>query len=262
MSCRRSFSQATSEAEWGQKKRRLNEPVRQLLISGVSQRQIARLLRVNLKTVARKLVFLSQQATHHHDAWIEETGKRNDNKLTHVQFDEMESSIHSKCLPVSIPLVVQEGTRVILGLDVCSMPAKGVLAAISRRKYGPRVDDRPTVAAALLKKVSALVSDTGTVTSDQNPKYPSWIKPHFPKAKHKAYLGRRGCVVGQGELKKIGFDPLFSLNHTAAMIRAHVNRMFRRTWCTSKRMDRLRAHLVLYMVHHNSSLGAYSNVAA
>jgi len=44
--------------------------------------------------------------------------------------------------------------------------------------------------------------------------------------------GRRECVVGQGELKGGGFDPLFSLNHTCAMIRAHVSRLFRRTWNT------------------------------
>jgi hypothetical protein len=38
------------------------------------------------------------------------------------------------------------------------------------------------------------------------------------------------------------------------MIRANVNRMFRRTWCTTKRRDRLEAHLVLYADYHNEQL--------
>jgi len=61
-------------------------------------------------------------------------------------------------------------------------------------------------------------------------------------------------VVGQGELKRGGYDPLFSLNHTAAMIRANINRLFRRTWCTSKRIDRLEGHLLLYTDYHNRVL--------
>jgi len=40
------------------------------------------------------------------------------------------------------------------------------------------------------------------------------------EATHRTVKGRRGSIAGQGELKKIGFDPLFSLNHTCAMLRA------------------------------------------
>ncbi|HEY8279241.1 MAG TPA: transposase, partial [Bdellovibrionota bacterium] len=78
---------------------------------------------------------------------------------------------------------------------------------------------------------------------------------HFPKALHKTYEGKRGAQGGQGELKKVKFDPLFSLNHTCAMFRANVNRLFRKTWCTTKRIDRLRAHLMIYAHYHNRHLG-------
>jgi hypothetical protein len=93
-----------------------------------------------------------------------------------------------------------------------------------------------------------------TITSDMNPKYPSWIRPHYPEANHITVKGRRGCIVGQGELKKIGFDPIFDLNHTCAMIRANINRLFRRTWCTTKRPDRLELRLYLYAHFHNTVL--------
>ncbi|MCB0350947.1 MAG: transposase, partial [Bdellovibrionales bacterium] len=71
---------------------------------------------------------------------------------------------------------------------------------------------------------------------------------------HLTTPGQRGCVAGQGELKKVAFDPLFSINHTFAMCRANINRLLRRTWCTTKRPDRLVAHLDLYVNFHNRRL--------
>jgi hypothetical protein len=175
-------------------------------------------------------------------------------KIKSVQFDEMESFEWSKCLPVSIPLLVLPKERKILSFHVGRMPAKGPLAEISRKKYGPRADDRPLIAKALFSEVKDIIATGCVITTDQNPKYPHWIRPHFKDLKHVRVKGRRGCVVGQGELKKIGFDPLFDLNHTCAMIRANINRLFRRTWCTTKRRDRLEAHLELYAQYHNRVL--------
>jgi hypothetical protein len=134
------------------------------------------------------------------------------------------------------------------------MPAKGPLAPISLKKYGPREDDRPAIVHTLLAELERIVAPNARFLTDQNPKYPGWIRAHFPKADHQAVKGRRGCIVGQGELKKIGFDPLFDLNHTCAMLRANINRLFRRTWCTTKRRDRLEAHIEIYLQYHNSSL--------
>ena len=90
--------------------------------------------------------------------------------------------------------------------------------------------------------------------SDQNPHYPGDVKRHFPECEHRTFKGRRGAIVGQGELKKIGFDPLFCLNHTCAMIRDNVNRLKRKTWATTKKAQRLAAHLVLYAHFHNEVL--------
>jgi hypothetical protein len=78
----------------------------------------------------------------------------------------------------------------------------------------------------------------------------------MPKAVHVTVPSRRACVVGQGELKKGGFDPMFSFNHTAAMIRANANRMNRKTWCTSKKIEGLRRHLAMYRFWHNEVIMA------
>lgn len=198
-------------------------------------------------------MFLARQASLRQERFLSELKERKD-KIPFIQFDEMESFEHTKCKPLSIPLVILPKERKILALGVCRMPAKGPLAKIARRRYGHRPDERAHTAQRILRKVRPALCPRPEVLSDQKPQYPLWLKRALGSLNHRTTPGRRGCVVGQGELKRGGFDPLFSLNHTAAQIRANVNRMFRRTWCTSKRRDRLLAHLVLYSDFHNTEL--------
>jgi hypothetical protein len=51
--------------------------------------------------------------------------------------------------------------------------------------------------------------------------------------------------------------PLFKINHTCAMLRANINRLFRRTWCTTKRPEMLKNHLDIYLHFHNKYLLKY-----
>ena len=249
--CRRSFSQASFSPAFGQKKRHLNSKIFNLLCSGVSMRRTARLLGINEKTVPGKLTFLAQLEGKRNRALLSEITSAN--PVREVQFDEMESSVHSKLKPVSIVLAVTR-ERYILGIDVASMPAKGILAALSRKKYGPRVDERPKVLRSVLEGIRPYLAANAHWKSDQCPRYPGAVRDLYPGASHEQFEGKRGCIVGQGELKKVVFDPLFSLNHTAAMFRANVNRLFRRTWCTSKKVSSLLNHLILYASYHNRQL--------
>jgi hypothetical protein len=134
------------------------------------------------------------------------------------------------------------------------MPAKGLLAAISRKKYGRRPDERPANWNLFMKELKPYVSPTAVWTSDENPHYPAHLKRHHPLSSHKQTKGGRGSSTGQGELKRLKFDHLFSLNHTCAMLRANMNRLFRRTWCTSKTIEGLGTHLALYVAYHNRVL--------
>lgn len=218
----------------------------------MTHRDIARYLRISRNTVDSKARFLTIRARQWQENFLKEYSSKR--LINDVQFDEMESSEKSKCLPVSIPLIVENKTRLILGARVCSMPAKGHLAEISRKKYGLRADERPQAASSLFQELKPYLSPELEIRSDENPKYPSWIRAHFPNAKHSKEKGRGACVVGQGELKSGGFDPLFSLNHTAAMMRAHISRLFRRTWNTTKKKERLDDHIAIYIQDHNQNI--------
>ena len=48
-------------------------------------------------------------------------------------------------------------------------------------------------------------------------------------------------------IKKTRYDPLFSVNHSFATIRAKVNRLNRRTWCTTKNPARLADHIDIFI---------------
>lgn len=244
--CNKHFSSATFSKNYLQKKRRLNPHVYKLFCSGNSQRRIARLLKCNLKTVARKLIFLNSV--------LDYQDKIDMMQITEIQFDEMETWIHSKLKPASILMVVEKNSRKILVTKASQMPAKGLTRDKSLKKYGKLEDHRPLAFKEVFSNLRTHLNPEIEIESDESPRYPRWVESYFPQSSYKRYKGRRGCVVGQGELKGGGRDPLFSLNHTCAMFRANVNRLFRRTWCTTKDVKYLQMHLNLYAHYHNNVL--------
>ena len=216
----------------------------------MSLRRCARNLNLHRTTVVRKFRFLAQRARLNQGKFL---AKFKEQKISEVIFDEMETFERSKMLPVSIALAVTKD-REILFTEVAQMPAKGLLAAKSRKKYGHRADGRPKALRAMFESLKTVTSPNALFKSDQNPSYPAPLFAGFPDCRHETTKGGRSCVVGQGELKKLVWDPIFSLNHTAAMLRANMNRLFRKTWCTTKNLQGLRDHLDLYTEFHNGTL--------
>jgi transposase-like protein len=250
--CSREFSAATFSPFYRQKKRRINTRLIELLASTGSQRRAALMLKVNRKTIARRLPVLAELARQRlaRDlvARFEHRG------CTDIQFDDLITIEHTKCKPVSVTVVIDAGTRRLLGLAAAPIPASGPLAAISRAKYGIRPDRSRAMRNTLFEGLVRCIAANATFHTDEHRDYRAVIKRYFPEAKHVTHPSKRARSGGQGELKRIGYDPLFSINHTLAMLRANVNRLIRRTWCTSKRIDRLVDHLTIYAEYHNRVL--------
>jgi transposase-like protein len=249
LGCKRCFSKSTFEPCFRQLKRQKNEPLRRLFSSGVSLRRAARLMHITRSTVVRKLKFLGSDA-----GFLLEAHNLEKPKAEVIEFDDMETFEHTKCKPLSITLAVESKTRRILGIEVSEMPAKGRLSKKSIKKYGPRKDFRSQGRAKLFERIRPLISENALIKSDSNPHYPRDVKKFFPLATHERHLGQRGSIAGQGELKKIRFDPLFSLNHTCAKLRDDIKRLARKTWCTTKDPRRLSDHLAVYALYHNENL--------
>lgn len=214
-------------------------------------RRAALLLKVHRKTIKRKLIFLSEIARDEQQKLLTKLQK---STVLHMQFDDLITIEHTKLKPLSVSLAVDVNRRIILGAEVSRIPAFGHLAAISRRKYGKRKSTHLESMNLLFKNIQQSIHPLARIESDEHLSYPQFVERYFPQAKYHRYKGGRGCVVGQGELKKLHRDPLFILNHSCAMLRANINRLVRKTWCTTKDPQMLKRHLDIYISFHNNQL--------
>lgn len=220
----------------------------QLLASGMSMRRSARLLKIHRTTVHRKLIYLAKKARLKNEDFLLSLRSQ---PVSHLQFDDLITSVHTKLKPLSVSLAVDAKRRYILGAEVATIPAFGLLAALSRKKYGRRPNEHIQKLTALFANINTAVSPHALIESDEHYRYRPIVEQFFPHAEYVQYKGRRGAIVGQGELKKIHYDPLFKLNHSCAMLRANINRLIRKTWCTTKDQAMLKNHLDIYIYFHN-----------
>ncbi len=244
------FSNATFTKTYRQKKRRINTPLLRLLASGISMRRSAILLGVHRKTIERKLPFLGARSREKNQKELEKFKGR----IHNIQIDDLITKENSKLKPLSVTIAVDENRRRILALEVSQIPAFGLLAELARKKYGFRKDEHFEGLKRVFETISPIVSSEVVIKSDEHGRYPGVIASYLPRAQHLAFKSERACVVGQGELKKLFFDPLFVVNHTCAMLRANINRLIRKTWCTTKDPVRLKDHLDIFMYYYNEVL--------
>jgi hypothetical protein len=140
-------------------------------------------------------------------------------------------------------------------MKVAIMPAKGKLAAISRKKYGWRANERDKKMTEAFDEVKQhLVAPPALIKSDMHPSYKRLVSNSFPGVIYRQYLGKEKKIKHQERLhenlKKRVHDPLWSVNHGGAMIRDRIKRLCRRNWCTTKRVENLQLQLDLYVLHN------------
>ena len=210
-------------------------------------RRCARLLNIHRTTVERKLVYLARKAELSQQAFLASIK----GQVNQLQFDDLITSEHSKLKPLTVSLAVDAERRWILGVEVESLAAFGTLAELSRKKYGRRPTRHLEALQRLFTNIAPTIAPRALVESDEHTNYPPVVASFLPGRIHQRYPGGRGAIVGQGELKKLRFDPIFTLNHTCAMLRANINRLIRKTWCTTKKAEMLQRHLMIYLDFHN-----------
>lgn len=219
-------------------------------MSGNTQRRTAKLIHCSKNTVARKLLWLSQ--------YPETISQKGALDSEHLQIDELETIEHTKLKPLTVPICINDNYK-ILGLSVGKIKAKGLLAGIALKRYGPREDEREKSLTELFENLKKSINKSPlTITTDAHPLYPKLIRKYFPNSKHiqvvsRDHLKKKRELVYTAERKKI-FDPMFALNQRCAMLRADIRRLTRRSWCTTKKIENLRKHLELYVIYNNEVL--------
>jgi transposase-like protein len=246
--CKSKFSASTGTLEFGQKKRRVNFLLFKLFCAKVSQRRAAKIVGVNKITVARKF-----------DYWAKKSKQKNkkfkkllkNNKVKHIQFDDLITKEKTKLKPLSVSIAVDAKKRYILGTKVSKIPSFGRLAKKSLNKYGYRPSEHRVQLENLFQELTEIVDPNAIIESDSHNEYSCIVDKYFNNADYKQYLGMESCITGQGELKKNIFDPLFTINHTLAIMRDSISTLVRRTWCTTQEIQKLEGHLDIFVYYYN-----------
>ena len=165
--CYKTFSTATTNDAYRQKKRRINTPLLKLLCSGVSQRRAAQILNVNRKTIERRIPYLGRISRRENAKDRQKLGS-----VIDIQFDELVTIEHSKCKPLSVPVCVIPKKRFILGASICKIPASEYLSKIARKKYGYRANERHLGLTRLFATIQSNVTKQTTLYSDKQSMYP------------------------------------------------------------------------------------------
>ena len=242
--CKRYFTSRTFRLDYRHKRSDLNKKVALLLVEGNSLRGIGRIEGLTYKNTYNKFLWLKRV--------VEQKKKSLRMTAKELQFDESETIEHTKCKPLNIAIVTNERYQ-ILSMKVAVMPAKGKLAAISRKKYGHRANERSAKIMEAFAEVKAhLNSAPVVIKSDMHPSYRRLVEASFPGVQYRQYLGKEKKKKYQERLhenlqKKV-YDPIFAVNHMAAMIRDRIKRLVRRSWCTTKKVENLQLNLDLYVL--------------
>ena len=249
--CGKRISNAQLSNCFGQKKRTINHLVESLICSKVSYRRAALILGVDKKTIHRKVIFLGLQAKIFNQKHLFKNLK---NKVYNLQFDDLITKEKTKLKPLSISCAVDVESGLLLSLKASQIPSFGHLAKLSRKTYGKRESHLKLGLKEMFDEIHPFVSENALIRSDEHQFYPEFVTRYFPKADYERYKSIKGCVAGQGELKKTKRDPLFAINHKLAMMRDNINRLVRRSWCVTQSVEMLGHHLEIYKKFHNTKL--------
>ncbi len=241
-SCKTNFSSKTFKTTYRQHKPDINKLLFDLLVSGVSLRRASKILDVQYKTIVKRFDTLALQAKELH------LKRLKDISTSFVQIDELETYLHARAKPLSVPVMVRPKTGEILGFKIAKMPAKGKLAKIGNDLYNWNVDERADMFQDLLYELREVYKDNLTIKTDLHTSYKKWISKILPTVNIVQVKG--GNKVRKRDKEK-EFDQLFSINSTFAKMRHDMNRLGRKTWSTTKSIKGLENHLWLYVAWNN-----------
>ena len=246
--CGKQFSTSTGTLEFGQKKRRVNALLLKLFCAKVTQKRAARIAGVNKITASRKFAYWAKKAEVKNVRFREMLQKQ---KVKYFQFDDLITKEKTKLKPLSVTVAVDADRRFILSANVSQIAAFGHLAQASVNKYGKRKSFHRKALDTTFRELSAIVIDDALIESDEHKNYLPIVRKYFPNACYQQFKSEKGCVAGQGELKKVKFDPIFAIDHTMAMLRDGISTLVRRTWSCTQDPKRLQGHLEMFIYYYN-----------
>ena len=228
------FTANSLRKTYRQRKPELNKKVMALYCEGNTLRGIGRLLGISYNTVVAKFKFMANLARERHLKALQE----GEIKTKYVQFDEMQTFEHTKKKPLGIELSIRPKTGQILAAKVCRIPMGAVTASPkAKAEYAKQTNRKQGMSEMLIETSKALNPSYSVLSCDglyQN-----------------VTMAKKICDNSLIETHVNDHAGMWRLNHTCAKLRHHLSRLVRRTWATTKKMDRLQMHLDLFIACQN-----------
>jgi len=165
--------------------------------------------------------------------------------------DEFETYESSGVCPVTVPVVIDGESRLVVALGAGPIRRSGTKGSARQRwlerferRHGKRKDKSRICVHVVMRRCRRLLGTTpATLLTDEKPLYASLVRRVFS-----ANLTHRTV---SSERPRATWNPLFPINHTEAMLRDNCGRLRRRSWLVSKKAQFLRFHLHLFAAYRN-----------
>ncbi len=244
--CRKWFSSQTFRIDYRDRRPHDNAAIMRHLISGVSLRQVGRLLNLDCHSVQHKARKISRHLR-----------LLNRNLLVGlpagrtVGLDEMETFEHRSIQPVTVPMLVDDESKMVLAVGVA--PIRRTAKKGTRRqkhidrfeaKHGKRPDRGRQAVRAIFGRLARLLGNRpATIVTDMKSSYATEVHRRFgPQVAHQTVHSKAPRTTS---------NPLFSINLTEAMMRDNNGRLRRRSWLVTKRSRALRQQLEMFAAYRN-----------
>jgi transposase-like protein len=251
LQCRRTFSTQTFRFDYRLHKPRLHLALWRDLVSKTTHRQSARTLGCSRNTVADRVTRMGRHCElFHRRALAAASGRTRLNGP--FQLDELETFEHNRRLsPVTVPVVVEKHSLFVVHQQCAPLPARGRLRTRDREKKLLRDETEGVRRSGSRLAVEACLRALARAVPSGRIRLESDAKRTYPGCAQRA-IGAR-CLHRQlsSRLKASKRDPLFTVNHTLALLRDGVSRLVRRTWAAAKTRQRLETHLWIWVCYRN-----------
>lgn len=223
--------------------------------SGYSIRKMAIDLNCDRETISKILQYLGTKIKNYHYQYIS-CGLY---QTPVIAFDEMESFIKSRALPVSIGLAVCGLTGFIIDIGVAEIKMKGALKRKLRNKalnpeYHNRPNNSPFMRTQVFTNMRKCLEPNGHVITDGSPLYLRQIPNSIPLVNHVPVLRGKSKVRNRPRVDNPYPGAMNRLNSVASQYRNYLSRLGRRTLITSKKMEFLEYHLWLFVAYKQYDL--------
>ena len=251
--CARRFSAQTFRLDYRFRKPALDSWMLRLLVSKVTHRQAARMLRVNRKTVHRRLRRFAPALRALH-LGVLARARRAGGLRGRYSLDELETFEHNRRLkPVTVPVLIEKTTHFVISARTAPLAARGRIGAREREKLRALEEREGRRRSGSKQAVEALLGELGGVHDPRaDVEMATDGKRAYLAAMRRRFGNRRASHSMESSQKPRNRDnSLFAINHTLAMMRDQISRLVRRSWGASKCRAELQKHVWIWTAWKN-----------